>query len=1410
MRPARTAADLSGPARLDGAAGQGATGRFRITALVWLAVFAVLLANQPGRIFFDTKLGLVIDPVGFYVRLWHLWNPLEWFGTLQDQYIGYAFPMGPVYLLGALARVPVWITERLWLASLFTAGFAGLVRLATELGIGSRRSRIVAGLAFALFPTFTILIGSTSGGLIPGLLSPWAVLPLLTAARGGPLVRSATRSGVAVLCMGGVNATCTLYALILPGLFILTQLTGWRRLRLAGCWVVAVGLATSWWAVPLLLQGRYSFNFLPFIEQSRTTTATMSAAAFLRGSGNWTAYLNFGQPWLAAGWAMVSEPVAILAGAIVAAAGLAGLARRDLPAGAWLRLSLGVAALVALAGYPGPLHGAWYRQAGALLDGVLAPLRSVHKLEPVAAAVLALGIAHVIAVAGSALAGGGDPARRALVRAVTASVTGLVLLGLAYPYLSGQILNPGSFTRVPAYWYRVAVFLHERSPSAPALVVPGVAHGTFLWGETVDDPLEPIAASPWATLGLVPYGGPGSQLLLGSVDNAIRSGAPIPGLAVTLSRSGIRYVVVRNDLSPASPDYQQPATVHSALLSSGFRRVAAFGPLITGAQTDPGAPQVQYVLPAYPAVEVFAAGPATGPPSPVAVLPVSQTVLVNGGTDALLQLAGQRLLSAAPAVMAGDRLVTRPAVAIVTDSLRRADHAFGQIGFPASYTYTASQVNPVNDPLGDPGSQPRQLLPQRRTSLETVAVLAGAATVTASSAGSWYAELPQFDPVNAFDGDPHTVWQEASPSTAVGQWVQVTFSHPVLLPGAIRISLLADGPLRAVPDLIRVTTSAGSRTDRVRPAGSAQWLAVPAGPTRLLRITITGVHGGAPGGPGAGVRDVLMPGISVTRYLQPPQASADSLAAATVFSFQQQLPSPAGGADVAAYPSLNRTFVTTAAGDFRLTASAISVPGAPLDAILSALVPARKLALEISASSTWQSLPSLSAAGLFSVDRPGSWIAGGPNPVIRLRWPGKRTISQLTVEALPGFAAAPSVLKLSSPYGTRWASIGLNGLTAVVPPLRTDQLTIAFPVLQYTPADQPGSGAAELPVGLSRISIPALSGLPVAVPDPGAVFRLPCGKSLALTIDGRRYPTQVTGTAGALSSFAPVSVQLCASDHVLMLAAGRHWLAAPESGPFAVTDLSLTSADTSGRGGASPPDPAAAARSAGSGGRSVRVLNWQAEDRAVRIGPGAAAYLELHQNANDGWMATLAGRPLVPVRLDGWQQGFVVPAGRGGVITIVFRPAPFYHSWIILSAAGALVLLAIALASSLRWRARLTRRPARPEVGGPGGGGPASRPPSGSGRLARLQLPGLLALTVLMVVIGGPIALAVPVLAVIVARIPGWTGVIAFAAMTAAGVLAVFAGGPAMSGTSVLGLAGQACALIALAVTLTPVVTVRR
>src|SRR6266567_669611 len=107
-----------------------------------------------------------------------------------------------------------------------------------------------------------------------------------------------------------------------------------------------------------------------------------------------------------------------------------------------------------------------------------------------------------------------------------------------------------------------------------------------------------------------------------------------------------------------------------------------------------------------------------------------------------------------------------------------------------------------------------------------------------------------------------------------------------------------------------------------------------------------------------------------------------------------------------------------------------------LNEILAGLTPAPRHALEVTASSSLGSLPGLAAASLFRASA-GAWIAGGQNPVIRLSWRGTRVIRRMIIQPVAGFAAAPLAIKITSPDGTRFASVGLDGLTEILPPLRT-------------------------------------------------------------------------------------------------------------------------------------------------------------------------------------------------------------------------------------------------------------------------------------------------------------------------------------------------------------------------------------
>jgi arabinofuranan 3-O-arabinosyltransferase len=1366
----------------------------RWSGLVGLGAFVVLLANDPGRMFFDTKLSVDLNAWGYYASLWHLMDPLNTFGALNNQAVGYAVPMAPFYLAGHLAHVPVWLTERLWLALIIAVGFGGLVKLAEALGIGSPSSRIMAGLVFALWPTFTIVIGSTSSAALPGMLAPWAVLPLTAAV--GPASRGwagvvgpAARSGAVVLCMSGVNATVTIDALLLPGLFILTYARGRRLVALALCWAGAVAMATAWWALPLLLQGKYAFNFLPYIEQAPTTTGTMSAAATLRGAGNWTAYFNLGTPWLPAGWALVSTPMAIITGSIAAACGLYGLALRSMPCATWLRLSVGLAAAVALAGYGGPLGGPFHSGIDHLLDGALAPFRNVYKVEPVIAAVLALGLAHAAA---TWLARWPGVSASRLQRVFTVerwAVVGLVLIGLMLPYLSGQVLNPGSFPAVPRYWDQAAAFLAARSPLNTALMVSADAHGDYLWGEPIDDPLVALARSPWAQLGLVPYGGAGSQILLSTAENAIESGEQVAGLAAYLQRAGVRYIVVRNDLDPRQLGYTPAVLVHQTLALSGFTRVASFGPPIGGAQIEPRATRTQQsVLPGYPAVEVFAAGPGlSGSPNAVSALPTGQTMLVNGGPDSLLQLTGQGLLGAGqPAIIAGDPApASGTARWAVTDGQRRANTLFGLVNANVSYTYTATETNPVDAGLlGRAGGPPGQLLPVPAAGHQTVAVLSGAASVTVSSYGSGIADTQQDDPVNAFDGNPATAWAEGNQLTPVGQWIRINFSGPLDLPARVGIRLLDDSTDREMASVLRVSTAAGSVTTEVAATGAVQTLRVVPGRTSWLRITVARARRVVLGNPGAGLSDVLIPGVRVTRLLQ---SAEDPAGQPTVFSFHQQVPSPFAFADPAATPPMARAFTVAFPARMRLQAAALALPGPGLDALLDTLPgrPGRGV-LQVSVASTPGALPAGFPASLISGSASMPWTADTASPVIHLRWRGQRRIASLIVRPPARLPSTPLTVKVTSPDGTRQAPIGPGGLVTFTTPLTTDRMDVSFPRVRQATIITSTGQLETLPVRLSQLSVPALAGLRPVTPSPQATFTLACGRGPALTVDGREYKTSVSGTIGKLSQYLPLPVRLCAPGGALSLGAGRHTLTGAP-GTFAVTDLSLTgaSADAAPAGGS----------------RAVTIRSWQPDQGSVGIGPGAASYLEVHENYNPGWAAELNGRALVPVRLDGWQQGFVVPAGAGGTIALTFRPAGTYHLVLVASLLAVVLLLGVAAWSFI----------ARPRGGaGPGGAGPGAAGPGAAAgtRSGGRRRAGLFAVTALVFVAGGVVALAVPVLAWLAWRRPrpaghDWVPWVAFGGMAASGLLSAvrpLGGGP--FGT--FGWPAQACALVALAAAVLP------
>jgi arabinofuranan 3-O-arabinosyltransferase len=173
----------------------------------------------------------------------------------------------------------------------------------------------------------------------------------------------------------------------------------------------------------------------------------------------------------------------------------------------------------------------------------------------------------------------------------------------------------------------------------------------------------------------------------------------------------------------------------------------------------------------------------------------------------------------------------------------------------------------------------------------------------------------------------------------------------------------------------------------------------------------------------------------------------------------------------------------------------------------------------------------------------------------------------------------------------------------------------------------------------------------------------------------------------------------------------------------------------------------------------------------VRVGPGDASYLAVRENFNRGWSASLNGHKLTPVKLDGWQQGFILPAGQGGVAVLTFRAGQVYRWLLLLSVVLVSVVIALAFI--------------------PGG---SSAPSTGSPGPAVL---GWLFAAILLALTGGLVVLAVIPLVLVARRWPKALPWVAGGSLLVAGIIAASQGGlgPA-SQTGAFGGPAQALALI--------------
>jgi arabinofuranan 3-O-arabinosyltransferase len=1239
-----------------------ATSRLRMWGYAAILT-AMAFSQSAGRMVADTKFDLLTNPLKFLSNGLRLWDPTAAFGQVQNQAYGYAWPMGPFFLLGDLLHLPPWVIQRLWWALLICLAFFGIVRLAQKLALGSPLTQVLAGFAFVLTPRITTLLGGTSVEIWPMALAPWVLIPLVVGSERGSVRRAAAWSALAVACCGGVNAIAVAAVLPLGVIWILTRAAGPRKWPLLGWWTLFTVLATLWWSAPLVFVGRYSVPFLDYIENATITTIPTDLARTLLGQSDWVAY--FAGIDYPAGQQLVATPFLVLDAAVVAAFGLAGVALRSNPHQRFLTWGVLTGLVLVGFGYSGELAGFLAADRASWLDGPLAAVRNLHKFDLVLRIPLVLGLAHLMLVLPSLVGGRKDRPSTWAVRLLRAAAV-IAVVAMALPWAQDRIAPREGVVEVPDYWYQVADYLRDGDDGTVSLVVPASAFGVYDWGNVHDDILQGLADSPWAVRNVIPLAQPGNVAFLDAVTRTIESGHPSDTLAAVLAENGVGRLVVRNDLDRFQTGAPDPAYVRTVLVRSpGITLAKSFGPevgsepynVVTTAEGDVrvvAGSGISAVTGSVDVYDVEGAAPATLTPDPQVLVGDPGSGLQEGMTD----------LGPGPRIIAEDAEGDERGQVLTDGSLRR------EVNF-AAVRANQSSTMPAIQPfrLRGPEHQHRFLRhPERWQTTE--AWTGDVVSVEASSSQAYADAQAPLDvgahPGAALDLDPATAWQSARNLDPTGQWWQESFARPTTL-SRVKIAM---GRGSAAVEQLLIQTDDDTRVVPAPPPGEARTFALGFTGATFLRITAAG-------------QDLVLPGAFSIAEVEVPEVVAQRVL---------DLPLPDERLPVDAI-SLTRDpdravcaptgHVTYACDD------SLIAPGEDGDTLARRFVPSFQDVYElhgmVSLRRTTDASVLLSSGIRVSSDAvirdvaespvalgdgdPGTtWVARRPDETLLLRFPEAERVSSLTMTIDPGAPAAlPTKVKVSSGDRSRvltvddHGTVSLPGWDVSVLSLQVRETQSAFSTV--------GQQFVSLPAGISelRVNGAALNS------GPSLERSFPCGTGPQVVVAGEIRDTALRASTRDLIRGASVPMRVCGAA-ALPLAAESTALLVPATPVFRADSVTLEARDA----------PEASAL-----GGVVVHRNGRGSPTSVEVpARSTATVLTLPQNLNAGWTATLDGADLPAQRMDGWKQGWRLPAGEAGTVTLHYAPATPFVVLFATGIATALLVLVVALWPRRRRSAR--------------------------------------------------------------------------------------------------------------------------
>ncbi|MEY2400306.1 MAG: arabinofuranan 3-O-arabinosyltransferase, partial [Ilumatobacteraceae bacterium] len=600
---------------------------------------------------------------------------------------------------------------------------------------------------------------------------------------------------------------------------------------------------------------------------------------------------------------------------------------------------------------------------------------------------------------------------------------------------------------------------------------------------------------------------------------------------------------------------------------------------------------------------------------------------------------------------------------IVTDSNRRRFTNFGTTRHNQSYVLAVGEPGPLGAPAA------HGMFPGDQLEDQTVAIRGDVGNVTASSYGSVGLAQPVWAPGRAFDGDASTAWVPAAEVPLVGQWVTAELPRPASV-DSVDVQLLTPSGHPDAVGSLRVTTEQGSVVTTVDPGRDTQHLSVPPGETSWIRITFQSV---APGTRRAGIREVSIAGFAADQRLEVPSQLAAEFSDTTqpmpVYVFSRVVTNPRTAEELDPETSMRRRFTVPHSGNVNADAKIAAMPG---DAALKLLDATSSF--EVTATSTFGSLPRYAPRNLVDRDPNTFWVSGtrddgftpDANPHLTMRWNGVRTVDRVVVKAARGYSS-PTSLRITSDSEQR--TVPLDAATG-------DTISFSALTSDHVDIELLGSTAASTAVdrvGLSALEFPSLQDLAPGPVDRTQVVHVDCSGGPVVDVAGVERRFSVDATLGDVIDLRAVDASPCDSRPVALSAGEQDLDTRTGSSPFAIAGIRLM--DSSLSTGDEP-----------SRVRDIEVAGWGNEVRAVRIGPGEASYLAINENANDGWKASLNGRALQPVTLDGWRQGYLVPAGESGLVELRYEPTGSYRAALIIGLVLVVLLLIGAVIGGRRSR----------------------------------------------------------------------------------------------------------------------------